>query len=286
MGAHEVRWFFHATAVVEDYLATRDALIDLVGLRVLEDTVIEDERINRRGGMTWIGDNSLEIGQPLRPGPGMAATLARMRPCLQLVAVQVQDLDATCEHLRGVGATVMRTHDHIALTHPRDCGGVFFEWFTGQPEFDPRFGGPVPDYHRPAALDVQRMSWVGAMVHEPAEMARRAAQMLGTEVTFADVDAPPGAPAAGVSLADNTLALFPMVDEDECRRLWGVAHPRPRSHALAVEVPDLEAAAEALARRRIGVVRRDDVGIVLDPKVTGMAPVVITGRLLPGDPRL
>lgn len=122
-------------------------------------------------------------------------------------------------------------------------------------------------------------------MRDPAEVARRAAELLDTEVTFIDNDAPPGFPSAGVSLADNTLALFPMVAPDECIALWGTVHPRPRAHVLAVKVTDLDVAAETLQRIGADVVRKDRTGIVLDPHVTGMVPLVITDGLLPGDPR-
>lgn len=36
--------------------------------------------------MTWIGDNSLEIAQPLRPGVGTAISLERMGEGLQLAS--------------------------------------------------------------------------------------------------------------------------------------------------------------------------------------------------------
>ena len=61
---HRVRWCFHTTAMVADYERTRDALAWLAGSRVLEDHVVADPAIGRRGGMTWIGDNSIELGDP------------------------------------------------------------------------------------------------------------------------------------------------------------------------------------------------------------------------------
>lgn len=179
----------------------------------------------------------------------------------------------------------MRTHDHIALTHPSDAGGIFFEWFTGELAFDPRFGGAIPARHRESLLQVSRMAWIGAVVDDPLATAEKAARLLDTEVTFTAPDAPDGTPRAGVSLVDNTLALFARPDAERCVELWRVAHLRGRSHALAVEVDDLDAAAASLADRGVGIVRRDDVGIVVDPAATSNVPVVVTGSLLPGDPR-
>jgi hypothetical protein len=46
--------------MVADYERTRDALVRLVGLNVLEDSRVDDPAIGRRGGMAWLGDNVIE----------------------------------------------------------------------------------------------------------------------------------------------------------------------------------------------------------------------------------
>ncbi len=104
-------------------------------------------------------------------------------------------------------------------------------------------------------------------------------------MTFVHADAPPGHPVAGVSLGDCTLALYPLPGDDG-RALWGRTYERPRTHLVALRVEDLHAAADALARAGITMVRREADLVVLDPAATGGVQVALTGSLLPGDPRL
>ena len=276
---------FHSTAWVSDYESARDKLMSTVGLRVLEDTRIEDPRIARRGGMTWIGDNSLELGQPILPGTATARFVERHGPGMHSIALQVDDLAATCVHLEAEGVRAVKVSEHIAFSHPADTGGVFIEWFSDEHDIDPHFGAVVPPVRREPLLRVDRMAFVGAVVEAPQELASRLARLLGTSITFAVEGAPPGAPHVGVSLGDCTLALYPLPGAAS-GALWGSALPGPRVHVLGLLVPDLPSAASALARAGIEPIRTEDHAIVLPPDATGCVPMVVTDRLCPGDPRI
>jgi hypothetical protein len=65
-GRHELERTFHSTCMISDYDATIAALARIAGLRVLEYS--EAENIGRRGGMTWLADNSIEVAQPIVEG--------------------------------------------------------------------------------------------------------------------------------------------------------------------------------------------------------------------------
>ena len=277
---HIIRWCFHATAMVADYERTRDTLARLVGLRVLEDTVESDPAIGRRGGMTWIGDNSVELGEPAVPGGAVDRFLERFGSHMSSVAVQVEDIDATVDHLSRVGARVAsRIDDVIVFTDPRTTAGIVIEWYGGRPPNDPRFGTPIPPYAVTPLLEVGRMAWAGAVVDDVGAAADRLAEVLGTAVTFREEG------RAGVSLGDMTLALWPVPDPGTSERLWGHVYRRSQTSSLGVEVPDL---GDALARLRgaaIPLVRHDDEAIVVHPEATGGIVLVVVDRLLPGDPR-
>ena len=118
----------------------------------------------------------------------------------------------------------------------------------------------------------------------PLAWADRYAELLGTTVTFARADADPGQPAAGVSLGDCTLALYPLPGADG-PALWGRDYERARTHLVALRVDDLGAAADALARAGIPTVRQEADLVVLDPAASGGVQIALTGSLLPGDPR-
>src|SRR6516165_10694572 len=114
--------------MVGDYVAARDSLTAIAGLHVLEDTEQWQPEVGRRGGMTWIGDNSPELGQPIVPSGGAARFVDRSGPGLHSIAVQVADCDATIAHLerRGIRVAARPSADFV-FSDPRDTGGVFIE---------------------------------------------------------------------------------------------------------------------------------------------------------------
>jgi hypothetical protein len=272
--------------MVADYdLAVRN-LGTLVGLSALEYSESDEPGIGRRGGMTWVGDNSVEIGQPI--GEGAAAQfVSRFGGGLHSLALQVEDLEATMAHLQREEVHIAaRPLPDMCFSDPRDTGGIFFQWSTFELDIDPRFGAPAPE-PPPAARTLARAAqhaFVGALVDDPLAWADTYASLLGTTVTFRDPEAAPGHPMAGVSLGDCTLALYRLPGHDSTT-LWGRAYERSRTHLLALRVDDLDGAADAVTGAGIAAVRRDADLVVLDPAATGGVQVALTGSLLPGDPR-
>ena len=275
---------FHSTAMVADYDLAVERLRDLFGLAVLEYGESSEPGIGRRGGMAWIGDNAIEIGQPVVEG-GAAQFVARHGGGMHSVAVQVRDLEATVAHLEDAGVHISaRPRPEMCFTDPRDTDGVFLQWSTFELDEDPRFGAAIPHPGVDPLVPVTHHAFVGALVEDPAACAPRLAALLGTAVTFGAPRAPAGAPVAGVSLGDCTLALFALSPPDAAAS-WGRPYERPRTHLLALRVEDLAAAARALAGAGVGLVRSDADLVVVDPAATGGVQVALTGRLLPGDPR-
>jgi len=285
-GTHEVRWCFHTTAMVEDYDRTRDALACLVGSRALEENLIADAGIGRRGGMTWIGDNSIELGEPTTEGGAVDRFVKRFGSHMSSIAVQVSDIDATIGHLDAVGVRVSsRIDEIIVFSDPRTTAGLAIEWYGGESENDPRFGTPIPTYPVVPLLDVTHMAFGGAVVPDPAAAASRLAQVFGTGITFLDPSAAPGDPAAGVSLVDMTLALWPIPDPQRSIELWNHVYERAQTSSLGVRVPDIGVAFDRLAAAGVPLVRHDERLIVVDPAATGGVIVVVVDELLAGDPR-
>ena len=286
-GTHEVRWCFHTTAMVADYEATRDALARLVGSRALEDHRYEDPAIGRRGGMTWIGDNSIELGEPIVPGGAVDRFVQRFGSHMSSIAVQVADIDATVAHLESFGARVAsRIDDVIVFTDPATTAGVVVEWYGGESPNDPRFGTPIPPYPVEPLLEVTHMAFGGAVVADPPVAAGRLAELMGTTVTFSDPAVSPGSPQAGVSLGDMTLALYALpADDATSMSLWGHVYRRPQTSNLGVRVPDLDLARTALHDAGVPLVRDDERAVVVHPDATGGVVVVVVDELLPGDPR-
>ena len=273
--------------MVEDYERTRDVLIHLVGLRVLEDSRIEDPAIGRRGGMAWIGDNIIEIGEPIVEGGAVDRFVQRFGSHMSSIAVQVVDIDATVAFLESQDVRIAsRIDDHIVFTHPRDTAGVVIEWFGAEEPLDPRFGAPLPPKLTDAVLDVQHLSFGGAIVAEPLAAVDRLAALFGHGVSFVDESAAPGSPVAAVSMGDVQLALYAMpADPDEGRRLWDWTYEQPQTCNMGVTVTDLDQARVALRSAGIPIHRDDGSGLVISPEVTGGVTLVVSDELLPGDPR-
>jgi catechol 2,3-dioxygenase-like lactoylglutathione lyase family enzyme len=283
---HRVRWCFHATAMVADYEHTRDALTRLIGLRVLEDSRIEDPAIGRRGGMAWVGDNIIEVGEPIVEGGAVDRFVKRFGSHMSSIAVQVADTDATIDFLTEHGVRVAsRIDGHIVFTNPADTAGVVIEWFGAEEPLDPRFGAPMPSPIVDPVLSVQAIAFAGAVVADPINAAQRLATLFDRDITFADANAPAGHPVVGVSMGDMTLAVYPIPPAEESERLWGWRYTRAQTNNLGVLVADLATALEDLCRAGVKVLRSDAKSIVIPPSETGGVTIVVVDELLPGDPR-
>lgn len=187
--------------------------------------------------MAWLGDNIIEIGEPIVEGGAVDRFVKRFGSHMSSIAVQVGDIEATLEFLAQNNVRVSsRIDDHIVFTNPADTAGVVIEWFGDEDSHDPRFGGPMPSVVVDPVLDVTAMAFGGAVVHEPVLAARRLATLFDRDVTFVRPDALAGYPEAGVSMGDMTLALYPMPAADESQRLWGWQYSRPQTNNLGVLV--------------------------------------------------
>ena len=284
MSEHNVRWMFHSTAMVVDYDVTCSSFGRLCGIATLEYSELLHPNLARRGGMTWIGDNSLEVDEPIVKGSPAERFLAKTGGGMHSVALQVSDLGATIDHLESLGIEVTRPADSFCFSDPRQTGRVLFEWCDAAGAHDPRFGHPMPATTGDALVDVRRQAFVGAVVDNPGELAAQIARVLGTEVVFQDPGADVGHPVAGVSLGDNVLALY-RLPEGQSTALWGRDLPQPRTHVLGLEVSSLDQARVGLAEGDFKVLWADRSTIVVDPVSTGGVGVVLVESLLPGDPR-
>jgi hypothetical protein len=283
----DVRWMFHATAMGGDYDAILGPLQRLFGARVLHRQQLE-EPVGRDGGMTWIGDNSIEIGAPYGDESSVAQFVERLGGGMHSVALQVDDLGATLQRIEPLGVEVAaRIGPDIVFTRPAATAGLVLEWGSHVQDDDPRWGAPVPPYAEPPVVAVDRMAFVGALVRDPATDARRLTEVLDTTMVEYGDGATLGAdvPHAALDLGDCMLALYPLPpDEDTSLAVWGGRYSRPRCLVLALSVGDQRVAERALAAQGVVVHHRDadDRAVLVDRLPF---PIVLTEKLLPGDPR-
>ena len=280
---HRIVRTFHSTCMVNSYDQAVNALGHIAGLRVLEYS--EAPGIGRRGGMTWIGDGSIEIAEPIVPGHAAARFLERFGPGMHSCAFQVENLDATIEHLARGGVEVgVRPAAGFCFTDPRQTGGLLFEWSDFTIREDPRIGAPVPSHAENPLLDVVTHAFIGALVPDPCQWADDFGELFGLAETSRDAKAAPDQPVVCLAAPDCVLALFRLAPETSSQ-YWGTAYTRARCHVLGLGVPSLEVAARSLEDGGVVIRRRTDDAIFIDPGETGEVPIMLIEGLLAGDPR-
>jgi Glyoxalase/Bleomycin resistance protein/Dioxygenase superfamily len=281
--AHGVRWMFHATAIGPSYEGILEPLQRYFGCRVLHVNESAAPGIERRGGMTWIADNSIEIGEPVGPGSPVRRFVERFGGGMHSVAVQVDDLEVALARAAAHGVAVAdRPGPGLAFTRPADTAGLLFDWNSNAQDDDPRWGTPPAP---PADIEPRFVGFVAAIVKDPVADGGHIAGMLGTTCVVLDPAAAPDVPSAMVMMGDCVLALYrlPSTDE-ESRSIWGGAYDRPPCLALGLVVDDIVESVQALERSDVGVHHRWAGAVILDPRQLPF-PVVVRQTLLPGDPR-
>jgi catechol 2,3-dioxygenase-like lactoylglutathione lyase family enzyme len=277
---------FHATAMGPDYDEILGPLARLFGCRVLHRQQLE-EPVGRDGGMTWIGDNSIEIGAPYGEGSSVATFVERLGGGMHSVAVQVDDLAVTLARIEALGVEVgARIGPEIVFTRPGATAGLVLEWASHVQADDPRWGAPEPAYDEAPIVNVQRMAFVAALVRDPARDGDRLAEVLDTARYDYGDDLPPDVPHVALDLGDCMLALYPLPpDEPTSRAVWGGAYDRPRCIALGLSVAHQPTAERTLADAGVPVHHRAHDGRTVF--LEGLPfPVVLTDQLLEGDPRV
>lgn len=280
---HRIVRTFHSTCMVNSYDRTVAALGHVAGLRVLEYS--EAPAIGRRGGMTWVGDGSIEVAEPIVPGHAAARFLERFGAGLHSCAFQVENLDATIEHLAWGGVEVgVRPEPGFCFTDPRRTGGILFEWSDFTIPEDPRIGAPEPPYPDKPVLDVRTHAFIGALVPEPSKWADDFGELFGLIETLRDPKAAPDQPVVCLAAPDCVLALFRLTPETSAH-YWGTVHDRARCHVLGLGVLSLDSADLALQDAAVATRRRTSEAIFIDPEETGGVPLMLIEGLLTGDLR-
>jgi methylmalonyl-CoA/ethylmalonyl-CoA epimerase len=279
-----VKWMFHATALAQSYDALLSPLERLLGCRVLHLNSSDVPGLQRRGGMTWLADNSIELGEPYGQSPSIQRFLDRFGGGMHSIAVQVDDLDRALEHAGSVGVRVAdRVLPQIAFTRPTDTAGLLFEWSAVAQLDDPRWGAVVPAAPT-SVLEPTAFSYVAAVVDDPFETAAMLAGLFQTQWSPLDARGRNDAPWSAVSLGDCSLALFPL-RADGADSLWGAQSRRPRFISMAVTVASLEQAERDLLARGYSIsARLADDSLVLYGQGIGF-PLIIGADLLAADPR-
>ena len=276
---------WHATAMAADYDALFGPLQRLFGAVVMHDSVVEHPSVGRRGGMIWIGDNSIEIGAPVGAVSPVRGFVERWGGGMHSIALRIADLAATRARLESLGVAVLAEVPHdIVFTRPADTAGLLLEWSAMHTDDDPRWGYALRELPAPPLLDVREYAFVTALVDDPVAVGRRLCELFGTDVRRETPDAPPGAIGAIVPLVDCLLLCIRMPQGGATRAEWGQDIARPRFHGQGLRVPDLSGATALLAGAGIAVRPAFEGTVLVDPDAVSF-PTYLCETLLPEDPR-
>lgn len=282
----EIDGLWHSTAMGHDYLALLEPLEELFGAVVMHVQSSEEPEIGRRGGMVWLGDNSIEIGAPLGDDSPVRNFVRKFNGGMHSIALRVSDIERTRERMVALGLHPMADiAGQVFFTPPADSDGLMLEWSMMQTDDDPRFGYELPSPRRdlrPVA-PVRRYGFVTAVVVDPLATADRLAHLFGTEVLRRSPEARSGEIAAIVDLVDCLLLLFTLPDE-KVAWPWGPPPQRPRYHAHGLLVDDLGAALDALSRAGVRAAGQLEHAVFLDPAVVPV-PTYLIDEFFAEDPR-
>jgi catechol 2,3-dioxygenase-like lactoylglutathione lyase family enzyme len=286
-GGPHIDGLWHSTAMGASYDALFGPLCTLFGAVVMHDQVSDDPAVGRRGGMVWVGDNSIELGEPVGEHSPVRGFVEKLGGGMHSLALRVPDAAAARERLAAAGAPAAAfIGDDVFFTRPGDSHGLMLEWSAMHTDDDPRFGYPLPEPSSPSVAPLApavRYGFVTAAVADPTAAAQRLAELFGTEVLRSTPGAGPGEIGALVSLGDCVLVLvaLPATPGD-----WPWAQPptRARFHGHGLEVDDLPAALAALEAAGVGVAARLEHAVLLDPAATAV-PTFLSGHGFPEDPR-
>jgi hypothetical protein len=286
-GGPYIDGLWHSTAMGPDYDAYLGPLRDLFGAVVMHDQVSADPAVGRRGGMVWVGDNSVELGEPVGEQSPVRGFVEKLGGGMHSLALRIPDAAAARERLAAAGAPAAASiGDDVFFTRPADSHGLMLEWSAMHTDDDPRFGDALPEPSGPPVVPLApavRYGFVTAAVADPSAAARRLAELFGTDVLRSTPGTGPGEIGALVSLGDCVLALFALPAAPEA---WPWTQPptRARFHGHGLEVADLSGALDALDAAGIAVVARLEHAVLLDPSATGV-PTFLSDHGFPEDPR-
>ena len=280
-----ITMLWHATAMGPDYDEMLGPLQRLFGAAVMHESISEEAGIGRRGGMTWLGDNSIEIGAPVGEQSPVRNFVEKWGGGMHSMAFQVDDANATAERLARLHATPqVWIDDGIFFTKPKETAGLLLEWSERHTDDDPRWGCDTQPLPEAPVVPVLQCAFVTAVVDEPAAVAERLADLFATEVLSAEEDAAADEVGAMVSLQDCLLLLFPIPPEGASRELWGSDITRNRFHAQGLRVDNLDGALARLASQGVRSTARIGQMAYLDPSALPI-PTFLVEELLTEDPR-
>ena len=122
----------HVGVAVEEIDASLELYRDLFELVLAHREVVSEQGVE--AVLLDVGENHVELLQPLGPDTPVGRFLAKHGPGLHHLAYQVSDIDSTLAALREAGTELIDERprvgirdSRVAFLHPRASGGVLTE---------------------------------------------------------------------------------------------------------------------------------------------------------------
>ena len=121
----------HVGIVVPDADEALGFYRDVMGLTVAKDEVVEEQGV--RGVLLPVGENEIELLQPVRDDTGVARFLESRGPTLHHICLRTDDIRAELARIRALGLELIDEEPRyglageIAFLHPRSMHGVLVE---------------------------------------------------------------------------------------------------------------------------------------------------------------
>ena len=203
---------------------------DTMGLTVSEDRVIEEQGV--RGVLLAIGENEIELLQPVRDDTGVARYLESKGEILHHICFRTDDIRAELTRLKAAGIDLIDENPRdglageIAFIHPKAMHGVLIE--LAQPPSDSHTGTEKGFDH------------LAAMVTDIDLAAADWSKVLGLGVS-AKIDASDHGILIGQMLCGQAVMelVQPATNESPLTERISSIGEHPAS-MIAIEVPDIE----------------------------------------------
>lgn len=121
----------HVAVVVPDADEALSFYRDVMGLRVTADEVIDEQGV--RGVLLEVGENEIELIQPVRDDTGVARFLESRGPTLHHYCFATDDIVGELERIKGLDVELIDQAPRrglagqVAFIHPRAMNGVLIE---------------------------------------------------------------------------------------------------------------------------------------------------------------
>ena len=169
-----------------------------------------------------------------------------------------------------------------------ETAGLRYELMPPIPfPLDPRIkeGWELPAAAEDATLGIDFCSHHTVLTDQPKRALKVVVDALGGVVVHEGRNELLGLTSTFVHLADSVLEYGVPDDDTAAHADWRTTAPHDTYHTITWKVADLDKVVDHLGRQGIGIRRRTDDAIVVEPEKALGVPWVFTTVLTPGDPR-